>query len=68
MNVSVKKNWIFIGVMADPDSFLSLSSMRGLEAEIFRGSFQKFLKLMLLVLAILLGLAFHGTVTLKVLL
>lgn len=54
--------------MADPDSFLSLSSMRGLEAEIFRGSFQKFLELMLLVLVILLGLAFHGTVTLKVLL
>lgn len=48
MNVSVVKNWIFIGVMANQDSFLSLSLMRGLEAESFRGSFQKFLKLMFL--------------------
>lgn len=68
MNVAVVKNWFFIGVMANPESFLSLSLMGGLEAEIFRGSFQKFLKLMLLVLVILLGLAFHGTITLKVLL
>lgn len=45
MNVLVVKNWIFIGVMANQDSFLSLSSN-----EIFRGSFQKFLKLVVLVL------------------
>lgn len=50
MKVSVVKIWIFIGVMANQGSFLSLSSMRGLEAEIFRGSFKKFLKLMVLIL------------------
>lgn len=44
MNVSVVKNGIFVGVMADQDSFLSLSLMRNLEAEIFRGSFQKILE------------------------
>lgn len=44
MNVSVVKNWIFIGVMSNQDSFLSLPLIRGLEAQIFRCSFSKILK------------------------